>query len=277
VTYANIGLRNEGEWTMALSQADANLVKSIRLFKDISDLSLPIVLKSASVRHFPARALLFNEGNRASFLHTLLHGAVELFSEHHDRRSTIAVMRSMKSFVLTSIVNDLNPTSARTLERSDVILVPLKVIHGLIQTEPAFASTISYEIAGELLRTIEDLKNHRLRSSIERLAEWILRCDEGAGGTGEFVLPYGKRILASHLGMAPENLSRNLASLASVGVMVRGRQLSFSDRAALAELARVSDSGPRHAPPLQYDPADEAERDSAGRNRHPALTSKLSL
>jgi CRP/FNR family transcriptional activator FtrB len=258
---------------MALSPADANLVKSIPLFKDISDLSLPVVLKSASLRHFPARALLFNEGNRANFLHTLIHGAVELFSEHHDRRSTIAVVRSRKPFVLTSIVNDLNPTSARTLEQSDVILVPLKVIHALIETERAFASTISYELAAELLRMIEDFKNHRLRSSIERLAEWILRCDQDAGGTGQFVLPYGKRVLASHLGMAPENLSRNLASLAALGVVVRGRQLTFSDRAALAELARVSDSGPRYAPPLQYDPAEqEAERAGAGRRRGHALT-----
>jgi len=39
--------------------------------------------------------------------------------------------------------------------------------------------------------------------------------------------------------MAPENLSRNFASLAAFGVAVHGRQVSLSDRAALAELARL--------------------------------------
>jgi hypothetical protein len=37
--------------------------------------------------------------------------------------------------------------------------------------------------------------------------------------------------------MAPANLSRNLASLAGVGLAVRGRQVSLTYRTALAELA----------------------------------------
>ena len=222
-----------------MNKTDADRVRSIRLFKSVSDASLSALLKLAALRHFPARTPLFNEGDRANSLYTLINGSVELFSERHDRRSTFAVVRSMKPFVLTSIVDDLNPMSARTLEQSDLMLVPLKVVHGLIETEPAFARAITYELAGAFRSIIEDFKNDRLRTSIERLAEWILRCDQDAGGTGHFVLPYGKRVLASHLGMAPENLSRNLASLAALGVGVRGRQISLSDRPALAELARL--------------------------------------
>jgi CRP/FNR family transcriptional regulator, transcriptional activator FtrB len=224
---------------MALSDTDANRVRSIRLFKNMSDDRLPALLKSASIRHFPRRASLFSEGDRASCLYTLLHGSVELFSEHHDRRSTVAVVRSIKPIVLTLIVDDVNPVSACTLERTELLAVPLRLVHDLIDGDPRFAQAISYELAGHLLDVIEDFKNHRLRTTIERLAEWILRCDQDAGGTGCFVLPYGKRVLASHLGMAPENLSRNLASLAALGVAVHGRQVSLNNRAALAELARV--------------------------------------
>ena len=224
---------------MALNDTDANRVRSIRLFKNVSDQALCALLKSASIRDVPRRMLLFNEGDQASCLYNLMSGSVELFSERHDRRSTIGVVRSLKPFVLTSIVHDLYRLSARTLERSELLLVPLKLIHNLIDTDPAFARAVTREIAGDLLNIIEDFKNHRLRTTIERLAEWILRCDQDAGGTGRFVLPYGKRILASHLGMAPENLSRNLASLAALGVAVRGRHVSLNDRAALAELARL--------------------------------------
>jgi CRP/FNR family transcriptional activator FtrB len=232
---------------MALNHTDANRVRSIRLFKNVNDQYLPTLLKSASVRYLQQRTLLFNERERASCLYTLLRGSVELFSEHHGRRSTIAVVRSIRPILLTTIVDDLNPMSACTLERSELLAVPLKVIHDLIDAEPRFARTITYELAGDLLGVIEDFKNHRLRTTIERLAEWILRCDQDAGGTGCFVLPYGKRILASHLGMAPENLSRNLASLAALGVAVRGRQVSLNDRAALTELAQL-DSAPPLAP-----------------------------
>jgi CRP/FNR family transcriptional activator FtrB len=271
---------------MALNGGNADRVRSIPLFQNLSDRCLPALLKSAKIRYFPARVLLFTETIRANTLYILLQGSVELFSEHHDRRSTIAIIRSVKPVVLTSIVEDLNSVSARTLERSELLLLPLKVVHELIGCDAAFARAITYELAQNLRATIEDFKNQRLRTSIERLAEWILRSDEEAGGTGRFVLPYGKRVLASHLGMAPENLSRNLASLAALGVAVRGRQVSFTDRAALADVARIGDAAPAHAvaPPLahmspSWQPAvrkrkgssTEAERDDASEKRNPAL------
>ena len=66
-----------------------------------------------------------------------------------------------------------------------------------------------------------------------------VRADQDAGSTGQFVIPQDKRILASYLGMEAESLSRNLASLAALGVVVRGRHISLTDYAALARLAGV--------------------------------------
>jgi CRP/FNR family transcriptional activator FtrB len=224
---------------MALNEADAVALRSIQLFKSLSDPSLPTLLKSASIKYFPARIVLFSEGDRATTLYTLLQGSIELFSEHHDRRSTIAVIRSIKPFVLASITDNINPMSARTLARSDLLLVPLPVIHRLMDTDPAFARAIAYELAGDVRDIIEDFKSHRLRTSIERVAEWIIRSDEAAGGAGSFVIPHDKCTLASYLGMKPESLSRNLAALGSAGVSVRGRQVCVSDPAALADIARL--------------------------------------
>jgi CRP/FNR family transcriptional regulator, transcriptional activator FtrB len=224
---------------MALNEADAVALRSIHLFKSLSDPSLPALLKSAAVKHFAPRIVLFSEGDRATTLYTLLQGSIELFSEHHDRRSTIAVIRSVRPFVLASITDSINPMSARTLARSDLLLVPLPVIHRLMDTDPAFARAIAYELAGDVRDIIEDFKSHRLRTSIERVAEWIIRSDQAAGGAGSFVIPHDKCTLASYLGMKPESLSRNLAALGNAGVSVRGRQVCVSDPAALAEIARL--------------------------------------
>jgi CRP/FNR family transcriptional regulator, transcriptional activator FtrB len=227
---------------MALTEADAVQVRSIHLFKSLSDPAFPALLKSASIKHFPARIVLFSEGDRATTLYTLLQGSIELFSEHHDRRSTIAVIRSIRPFVLASITDNINPMSARTLARSDLLLVPLPVIHRLMDTDPAFARAIAYELAGDVRDIIQDFKSHRLRTSIERVAEWIIRSDEAAGGAGSFVIPHDKCTLASYLGMKPESLSRNLAALGNAGVSVRGRQVCVNDATALAQVARIATS-----------------------------------
>jgi CRP/FNR family transcriptional activator FtrB len=151
-------------------------------------------------------------------------------------------------------LDDVNPLSACTLERSELLSIPLKVVHELIDSDVSFARAITYELARDLSKTIEDFKNDRLRTSVERLAAWVLRSDEDTGGTGRFVIPYSKRVLASQLGMTAENLSRSFASLAAHGVVVRGRQVSVSDHTALVELACVGDVAPAYedAPPIAH-------------------------
>lgn len=223
---------------MPLNAADVDRVRSLPLFNKVSDPALTRLANWASIRPIPARTALFNEGKPALALYVLFAGSVELFSEPNERRSTIAIISSSKPFVLTSVVENINPVAARTLERSELLVLPLKVVHELMDREASFANAITHALAKQLRELIEDRKNDRLKTTIERLADWMLRTDERAGGTGHFVMPYGKRTLASHLGMAPENLSRNLASLAQLGVAVRGRHVSLGDRAALVQFAR---------------------------------------
>jgi CRP/FNR family transcriptional activator FtrB len=228
-----------GVEVMPLNSTISSRVRSSPLFKNVSDRSLSDLAHFVSIRQFPPRVVLFRQGERAKSLHTVMSGSIELFSEQDDRRSTISVVHATKSIMLTSIVWDLNPISGRTMERSELLFTPLKLIHELIETDPSFARVIAYQVAGELRDVIEDIKNQRMRTTIERLAEWILRSDQVAGGKGRFMLPHSKHILASQLGMAPENLSRNFAALVPFGVSVHGRQISLTNRTALAELARL--------------------------------------
>jgi CRP/FNR family transcriptional regulator, transcriptional activator FtrB len=213
---------------------DITRLRSIDLFSHMSEAHFRKLARAASLRRFAASALLFREDDRPRVLHTLINGAVELFSQHHDRRCTIAVLRSVKPCVLTSIMQDRNPMSARTLEDSELLLVPARLIHEMIETDPGFTAAASHELARDCRDVTEDFKTERLTTAIERLASWMLRADAETGGTGQFVLPYGKGTLASVLGMAPANLSRNLAALAPAGVVVRGRRVTLNNRTALA-------------------------------------------
>jgi CRP/FNR family transcriptional activator FtrB len=224
---------------MILHPNDADRMRSVELFRGVSDAHFHTLLKAASLQHVERRTILFHEGDRPTVLYTLIEGSVELFSEHHQRRCTLGVIRSTKPCVLTSIVHDRNPMSARTLERSLLLLVPAEVIHDLIETDLGFASAATHELADDCHEVVADLKNHRIRTAIERLAHWMLRSDESAGSSGSFVIPYDKRTLASYLGMAPENLSRKLSALAPQGVVVRGRHVALNNRPALAAKAGI--------------------------------------
>ena len=222
---------------MITRDLDADRLRSIDLFKGVSDLHFQGLLKSASLRHVPTRTVLFKEGGRPNVLYSLIEGAVELFSEHNNRRCTVAIISSVKPCVLASIWWDHHPLSARTLRRSEVLLVPARLLHDLVETDVGFASAATRELASECHEVVEHVKNYSLRTARERLAHWMLRFDEDVGGNGQFTIPCDKRTLASYLGMAPEHLSRNLAALAPAGLVVRGRRVTLDNRPALAARA----------------------------------------
>lgn len=54
----------------------------------------------------------------------------------------------------------------------------------------------------------------------------------------QIVMTFDKRTLASHLGMRPEILSRNLAMLSKHGVKSSGRDIMIEDLPALQEFAK---------------------------------------
>jgi CRP/FNR family transcriptional activator FtrB len=72
---------------------------------------------------------------------------------------------------------------------------------------------------------------------VERLANFLLGCDQQNGGTGTFRLVIEKRTLASLLGMTPENLSRAFGTLAKYGIVVNGQEVRIERPSDLIALA----------------------------------------
>jgi CRP/FNR family transcriptional activator FtrB len=216
---------------------DVDRLRSIPLLRELAEPELWKLREHASVRDAAAQTELFRERDTPRLLHALIFGAVELFCEYQNRRCTISVIRCDKPFVLASVVHGRHMTSGRTIEPSRLVCLPAGLVRKLLDTDLGFARASARQLAEEHEDIIGDVKGLRMRTTIERLADWILRSNEEAGGTGHFAIPFDKRTLAAYLGMAPENLSRNLAVLAASGVEVRGRRVVIGNPLALAEIA----------------------------------------
>ena len=148
-------------------------------------------------------------------------------------------MKPPAAFILAAVVLDqLYLKSARTAESSVVVLIPTEAVRAVFDKDPAFARSVVAELAQRYRGLVKDLKNQRLRTGLERLANWILAHNEQLGAPGTFKLPIEKRALASLLGMRAENLSRSFGDLADLGVAVDGANVTIRDVAALTEFAR---------------------------------------
>ncbi len=197
------------------------------------------LLNAALLQKFPERTTLIREGELPDFLHVLVDGTVELFASWDGRETTIDIIHPVTTFILAAVIRDeVYLKSARTLVPAQILLIPAEAVRDVFGRDAAFARAIVNELAARYRSVVRVLKDQKLRTGIERLANWILDEDRLQGGKGRIVLAHDKRTLSSRLGMTPENLSRNLAGLVAHGVTRAGREIVISDRAALQRQAR---------------------------------------
>lgn len=214
-------------------------VRALPLFQDMREENFAALMSAAFLQRFPAHVSLIAEGQLPDFLHIVVEGSVELFATHDGRETTLDIIRPVTTFILAAVIRDeVYLKSARTLSPSQILMVPAQTLRDVFGRDAAFARAIVNELAERYRSVVRSLKNEKLRSSSERLANWILRADAGQGHQLNIAFPFEKRTLASRLGMTPENLSRNLALLAKYGVKSAGRELIIEDPTALQRFAK---------------------------------------
>ena len=218
---------------------DWSAIRALPLFKDMSEENFGALMNAAFLQRFPARVNLIAEGDLPDFLHIVVEGPVELFARHDSHETTLDIIGPVTTFILAAVIRD-EPylKSARTLSAAQILMVPAQTVREVFGRDAAFARAIVGELALRYRGIVKALKNEKLRTSAQRLANWILSAEAHQGRRRRVELKYDKRIIASNLGMSPENLSRNLALLAAHGVRSSARDIVIEDRSALERFAK---------------------------------------
>jgi CRP/FNR family transcriptional activator FtrB len=218
---------------------DLEEMRRISFFGGVERDQVEAMLRSAFLQRFPAHVELIHTGEPADFLHVVVEGAVEMFSAHRGRETTLGVAGPGGSFILAAVLFD-RPylQSARALTASRILMVPADAVRHAFATDAGFARAVAANLALAYRDVIKELKNQKLRSGLERLAAWLLTYDSENGSHGRFDFPFDKKVLAARLGMAPEVLSRSFAALGAYHVVVQGPSVVIHDVAALRKLAQ---------------------------------------
>ncbi|MCB1487649.1 MAG: cyclic nucleotide-binding domain-containing protein, partial [Bauldia sp.] len=186
---------------------ELTLIRALPLFADIDEASFDSLMHAAYFQRFPESVELITEGDVPDFLHVVVAGMVELTTAGNGRETVIEIVRPIETFILAAVVRD-QPylMSARTLDASRILMIPSRDVKSVFLNDTAFARAVVAELAGRYRGMVKALKNQKLRTSVERLANYLLCCSQQNGDSAEFRLVIEKRTLASLLGMTPENL-----------------------------------------------------------------------
>lgn len=223
---------------MSLRPTDLERLRALPLFAGAGEETFRDLMGGAYLQRFPAHTTLIQEGDPTDFLHVLLEGSVELVGTWNEKEMSLGLMEPVAVFVLAAVALDAPAlTTAETRERSEVLLLPAAPVRRAMAADPRFCFAATREMAVAYEAMVRSIKNQKLRGGVERLANYLVSEQARQGGP-VITLHHEKRVLASLLGMTPENLSRAFASLSDYGVSVHGPEVTIGLPKALMRLAK---------------------------------------
>ena len=221
---------------------DFDDIRRLALFSNMKDANFEEVMQAAFLQRFPAQVQLIEEGEPADFLHVVVDGCVELFASANGRETCIDLVNPVSTFILAAVIKDaVYLMSARSTVKSRILMIPAANIRSVFEHDADFARAMVVELASRYRQVVKVLKHQKLRSAVERLANYLLAADREQGGSGTITLGTDKRTLAALQGMTPENLSRAFNTLKAYGVEVDGREIRLT---AVPELERLAKPTP---------------------------------
>lgn len=226
----------------------ADGLAGLGLFADLTLADRAALLDAAGSLTFDKGDAIRADGQGDDLI-VLQEGIAALGIDDDGRRAVLAVVSAPQVLNLACVMAGTSPLATwRAAERCRVLFVPHSLFLGMVSRDPCLAAKAAATLANDYQDLVATAAAQRLRCAQERLADFLLSLSAGASGCAEIRLPYSKHLLASLLGMTPENLSRTMAALGPFGVSVQGADIRIADRqslrAAVGRLGASVRSGP---------------------------------
>lgn len=218
-----------------LSAPDIEILKRLPLFDGLPIDSTQHLLSEAGVRSYARNMILFVQDDPATRFFVILDGWVKLFrTTKSGGESIIAIYTRGESFAEAAIFDAaVYPVSAEVVEDSRLLVIPAGPFIRRLAENGDYALQMMASMSRHLRQLVTQVEQLTLKSSVERLASFLLKLSPDKQGSVVVRLPFDKSLLAGRLGMQPETFSRSLAKLRQVGVECSGPTIRIHDVAAL--------------------------------------------
>ena len=194
------------------------------------------LLASAIQHRVAAGTVLFEQGELPTFQIVVLAGSVQLFGRSTQGREVLVEVARAPDLIIPAAVVTGAPylMQARVPEPSRLLLIPAALFRDTLLQDPLLAHAVIDALARQFRRMVRQVKNLKLRSSVQRVGCYLLTLSKRQGTPGQAVLPYEKNLIASELGITRESFSRALANLEQAGIRVNGQTIMIVDATRLA-------------------------------------------
>lgn len=182
---------------------------------------------------------IFGEKEPADYVYQVMTGAVRSYKLLSDGRRQIGAFHLAGDIFGLEIDTDHRFT-AEAIVDTTVRLMRRRSLETVAENDAKVAHNL-LSMTSNNLRHAED---HMLllgrKTSLERVASFLIEMDRRSTAAGILALPMGRRDIADYLGLTLETVSRALSRLHDLGILGfignNQRQIALQNRAKLASL-----------------------------------------
>ena len=184
-------------------------------------------------------AEIFGEAEPAEYVYQVVEGAVRSYKLLSDGR------RQIGAFHLVGDIFGLENGSAHRFTAEAIVDTTVRLAKRVSLEHVAEEdATVARDLLDMTTTNLQHAENHMLllgrKTSLERVAAFLLEMDTRLNAAGVMALPMSRRDIADYLGLTLETVSRALSCLHEKGILgfvgQTQRQIVLLDRLELAKL-----------------------------------------
>ena len=192
---------------------------------------------AAAPRRYSRDAEIFGQQEPADCLYKVVSGAVRTCSVLRDGRRHIAGFYLAEDFFGLE-ASSRHASSAEAICDSKILVIKYSVLAVLAEHDKDIARRLRDMMGGELRRAQTHV-TRLIKTSRERVADFLLEMADRSPEKNEIELPMSRQEIADHLGLTIETVSRTFAKLEAITAIERSdaRHVTLRDRAALKNIS----------------------------------------
>ncbi len=210
---------------------DIQMVSEFPMFRNLSENIKQTLFKSSNLRNYKKGSLLFLEGEQATRIFVVVSGWVKIYKSALDGQESIEYMLTTGDVVIESSIftSSIYNNSAQVSSEAKLLSFPAAIYRNLISKDLTLALNSLKYLSQSSAKYQSQIDSNRLKSSKERVGQFLLREFVKQKNPNTILLPYEKTIIASVLDMKPETFSRSLKSLKKEGLTSEKQQIQVKN------------------------------------------------
>jgi CRP/FNR family nitrogen fixation transcriptional regulator len=182
---------------------------------------------------------IFGESEQAEYIYQVVDGAVRTYKLLSDGRRQIGAFHLVGDiFGLEN--GPIHRFTAEAIVDTTVGLMKRSSLEHVAESDVMVALDLLTMTTGNLQHAEDHMLLLGRKTSLERVAAFLLEMDHRATASGVMALPMSRRDIADYLGLTLETVSRALSRLHDKGILgflgQTQRQIVLLDRVRLAEM-----------------------------------------